>query len=188
MECGCVFHLLRWNVKVSLWHWCSCLCWNGIKGQLLYWMICWNGKKSQQWFAEMERKVRCFVGCFAMGDVEVVSRSIYICVHICVQDSYHYNETFPLKLGKAFSNHYSYCCSESLRMWAATIWTNAGILLVGPKGTKLSENLIQILQFSFKNMGMKIYLQNVCHMVLASLCQKHASVSQKFRVHDVVCI
>ena len=34
----------------------------------------------------------------------------------------------------------------------AIIWTNAGILLTEPLGTKFSENLIKIQTFSFKKM------------------------------------
>ena len=34
----------------------------------------------------------------------------------------------------------------------AIIWTNAGILLTGPLGTNLSENLIEIYIFSLKKM------------------------------------
>ena len=36
------------------------------------------------------------------------------------------------------------------------IWTNAGILLIGPLGTNFSEILIQIQTFSFKKMHLKI--------------------------------
>ena len=35
-------------------------------------------------------------------------------------------------------------------------WTNAGILLIGPLGTNLSEILIEILTFSFKKMRLKV--------------------------------
>ena len=38
----------------------------------------------------------------------------------------------------------------------AIIWTNAGILLIGPSGTNFSEILIEILTFSFKNMRFKM--------------------------------
>ena len=38
----------------------------------------------------------------------------------------------------------------------AIIWTNAGILFIGPKGTILSEILIEILTFSFKKMHLKV--------------------------------
>ena len=38
----------------------------------------------------------------------------------------------------------------------AIIWTNAEILLIGPLGTNLSENLIGIQTFSFKKMHLKI--------------------------------
>ena len=38
----------------------------------------------------------------------------------------------------------------------AIIWTNAGILLIGPYGTNFSEILIEILTFSFTKMGLKV--------------------------------
>ena len=38
----------------------------------------------------------------------------------------------------------------------AIIWTNAGILLIGPLGTNFSENLIEIYAFSFRKMHLKI--------------------------------
>ena len=41
--------------------------------------------------------------------------------------------------------------------WRQTIiWTNAGILLIGPLGTNFSEILIKILIFSFKKMRLKV--------------------------------
>ena len=38
----------------------------------------------------------------------------------------------------------------------AFIWTNAGILLIGPLGTNLSEILVRIQTFSFKKMHLKM--------------------------------
>ena len=38
----------------------------------------------------------------------------------------------------------------------AIIWTNAGILLIGPLGINASENLIKIYSFSFKKMDLKM--------------------------------
>ena len=38
----------------------------------------------------------------------------------------------------------------------AIIWTNAGILLIGPLGTNFSENLIEILTFSFTKMRLNV--------------------------------
>ena len=38
----------------------------------------------------------------------------------------------------------------------AIIWTNAGILLIGPLGTNFSGSLIEILTFSFKKMRLKV--------------------------------
>ena len=37
----------------------------------------------------------------------------------------------------------------------AIIWTNAGILSIGPLGTNFNENLIEIHAFSFKKMHLK---------------------------------
>ena len=38
----------------------------------------------------------------------------------------------------------------------AIIWTNAGILLIGPLGTKFSDVAIETLTFSFKKMRLKV--------------------------------
>ena len=38
----------------------------------------------------------------------------------------------------------------------AIIWTNAGILFIGPLGTNFSEILIKIITFSFKKMRLKV--------------------------------
>ena len=38
----------------------------------------------------------------------------------------------------------------------AIIWTNAGILLIGPLGTNFSEVLIKIHNYSFKKMHLKM--------------------------------
>ena len=38
----------------------------------------------------------------------------------------------------------------------AIIWTNAGLLLIGPLGTNFSEILIEILKFSFKKMRLNV--------------------------------
>ena len=38
----------------------------------------------------------------------------------------------------------------------AIIWTNAGLLLIGPLGTNFSENLIKINTFPFKKMHLKM--------------------------------
>ena len=38
----------------------------------------------------------------------------------------------------------------------AIIWTNAGILLIGPLVTNFSDILIEIYTFSFKKMNLKI--------------------------------
>ena len=38
----------------------------------------------------------------------------------------------------------------------ATVWTNAGILLIGPLGTNFREILIKIQTFLFKKMHLKV--------------------------------
>ena len=38
----------------------------------------------------------------------------------------------------------------------AIIWTNAGLLLIGPLGTNFTEILIKILTYSFKKMRFKV--------------------------------
>ena len=49
----------------------------------------------------------------------------------------------------------------------AIIWTNAGILLIGPLETNFSEISVEILTFSFKKMRLKCRLWNDGHFVLA---------------------
>ena len=44
----------------------------------------------------------------------------------------------------------------SPRRRQAIIWTNAGILLIGPLGPNIRENLIEILTFSFTKMYLKM--------------------------------
>ena len=52
----------------------------------------------------------------------------------------------------------------------AIIWTNAGILLIGPLGTNFSEILIEIHTFSFKKIYPKMSSGNGSHFVSASMC------------------
>ena len=53
----------------------------------------------------------------------------------------------------------------------AIIWTNAGMLLVGPVGTSYSEIYIKIQQLSHKKMHLSMtYMQNGHHFVLVSMC------------------
>ena len=52
----------------------------------------------------------------------------------------------------------------------AIIWTNAGILLIGPRGTNFSEMLIGIQTFLFKKCIWKCRLRNGVYLVSASMC------------------
>ena len=58
----------------------------------------------------------------------------------------------------------------------AIIWTNAEIFLIGPFRTNFSENLIEILTFSFTKMRLKVSSAKwrpfcLGHFVSASMCQ-----------------
>ena len=52
----------------------------------------------------------------------------------------------------------------------AIIWTNAGILLIGPSGTDFSDILIKIKTSSLKKCIWKCRLENVGNFVWASIC------------------
>ena len=52
----------------------------------------------------------------------------------------------------------------------AIIWTNPGLLLIGPFETNSSEILIGIHAFSFKKIYLKLRLRNGVHFVSASMC------------------
>ena len=54
----------------------------------------------------------------------------------------------------------------------AIIWANAGILLIGPLGTNLSEILVKIYIFSFRKCIWKCRLENGGHLVSASMCYR----------------
>ena len=52
----------------------------------------------------------------------------------------------------------------------AIVWTNTGILLIGPLGTNFSEILIGIRTFWFKKSVGKCRLENDSHFASASVC------------------
>ena len=62
----------------------------------------------------------------------------------------------------------------------AIIWTNAGILLIGPSGTNFSEILIEIITFSFKKMRLKVSSAKwrPCCLGLNVLTGKYKSVAK----------
>ena len=53
----------------------------------------------------------------------------------------------------------------------AIIWTNAGILLIGPLATNCNEIFIEIHIFSLRNSIWKCRLENGIHFVSASMCE-----------------
>ena len=52
----------------------------------------------------------------------------------------------------------------------AIIWTMAGILLIEPLGTKVSDILVGIQTFSFKKIHLKCRLRFGVHCFSASMC------------------
>ena len=50
----------------------------------------------------------------------------------------------------------------------AIIWTDVGILLIGPLGTNFSEILIEIYTFSFRKMHLK--MEDGGYFALVSMC------------------
>ena len=48
----------------------------------------------------------------------------------------------------------------------ASIWTNAGIVLIGPLGTNFNEILVEVDTFSFRKRHLKMSSGNVGHFVL----------------------
>ena len=89
-----------------------------------------------------------WIGCSTVGCDDFYSRgTLYVLTHwgrvtrICVS-----------KLTIIGSDN---GLSPDLRQ-AAVIWTNTGLLLIGPLGTNFSEILIEILTFSFKKKRLKV--------------------------------
>ena len=90
-----------------------------------------------------------------------------------VKDNQHPRVTDPLKPGDACIHHLTHwgrvthkCVSKLAIIGSdnglspgrrqAIIWTNAGILLIGPLGTNFSETSIEIYTFSFKKIHLKL--------------------------------
>ena len=75
----------------------------------------------------------------------------------------------------------------------AIIWTNAGLLLIGPFLTNFSEILIEILTFSFKKMRLKVSSANrrpfclglnVLKTTKRTLEGRHDSIRSESRIDD----
>ena len=66
----------------------------------------------------------------------------------------------------------------------AIIWTNAGILLIGPLETNFIEISIAIQTFAIKKCTWRCRLRNGGHVVCASMCQSNCvSLKQRFSLH-----
>ena len=79
----------------------------------------------------------------------------YICMYMCIY-------TYIVSLNKPCLARFTHICVGNLTIICsynglspgqrqAIIWTNAGILLIGPLGTNFSEILIEIHKFPFKD-------------------------------------
>ena len=73
----------------------------------------------------------------------------------------------------------------------AIIWTNAGILLIGPLGTNLSEILIEIQTFSLKKIRLKMLSAKCCsfrlglNVLMLHMCIKSPSVLMKCKWNKI---
>ena len=107
-----------------------------------------------QWFRSVENTMLvCLVFIYSHG---------FICVLLKSQCSH---SSYPLSL--THWGRVTHICVSKLSIIGsdnglspdrrqAIIWTNAGILLIGPLGTNFSEISIEILTFSFKKMRLKV--------------------------------
>ena len=64
----------------------------------------------------------------------------------------------------------------------AIVWTNAGILLIGPLGTNFSEILIEIQTFSLKNIRLKMSSAKCCSLRLGLNVLKQNTKNISFQV------
>ena len=69
----------------------------------------------------------------------------------------------------------------------AVIWTNAGILLIGPLGTNFSELLIEIQTFSLKKIRLKMSSAKCCSFRLGLNELKQVSKRGNGRVYGCLC-
>ena len=79
-------------------------------------------------------------------------------LHVIYDELTHWGRVTHICVSKLIINGSDKGLSPGRRQ--AIIWTNAGILLIGPLGTSFSEILIKIHTFSFKKMHLKCRPQN----------------------------
>ena len=70
----------------------------------------------------------------------------------------------------------------------AIIWTNSGILLIGPLGTNFSEMLIEIHTFSFKKIHLKMSPRGQWVKEITKQCQATAFNYHIFQILIHVCL
>ena len=95
-------------------------------------------------------------------------RLLMLCVHVYSQWLTHWGRVTHICVSNLTIIGSDNSLSPGRRQ--AIIWTNAGMLLIGPLGTNFNEILIEIHTFSFKKMHLKWRLRNGVHFVSASMC------------------
>ena len=107
-----------------------------------------------------------YIDCFEMYKTHILKDG----VQTQTLYSFHYYEEHGFSATIKHLNHWgrvTHICISKLTVTRsdnglspgrrqAIIWTNAGILLIWPLGTIFSENLIEILIFSFTKMRLKV--------------------------------
>ena len=85
---------------------------------------------------------------------QCVNRILYRCKRKTSTELTHWGRVTHICVGKLLIIASGNGLSPGRRQ--AIIWTNAGILLIGPLGTKFNEFSIEIHTFSFKKMHLKM--------------------------------
>ena len=119
------------------------------------------------------RKVNLYFHCATFHEIDVVhSSNFFIIITITITISSllltHWGRVTQISVVKLTIIGSDNGLSPGRRQ--AIIWTNAGILLIGPLGTNFSEILIEINTFSFTKMHLKMSSGKWRPFVSASMC------------------
>ena len=109
-----------------------------------------NGKQRSIYFAYMQDKWIFVFHYHEEGFLSLLSTHWGWVMHVCIS-----------KLTIIGSDNGLLPCWRQ-----AIIWTNAGIMLIGPLGTNFSEMLIEIHKFSFKKMHLEMLSGKWCPFCL----------------------
>ena len=139
------------------------MCWSYYNLALNHWFN--SSQISQSWHHNLRRPIKCSVCCYPYSSKHL-NHLPPNCTHlilISIIQCWHDHVIFPLTHWGSVTHIYvgelTIIGSDnglSPVRRQAIIWTNAGILLIGPLGTNFSENLIEILTFSFTKMRLQV--------------------------------